>query len=134
MYNIKQLNMKKAFTFFVLTGVTCLLFLAFTIKPAPGTQMPEDVGKVLKASCYDCHSKDASSKKGKLALNFDKWEDYKVTKKIGKMEAICEMVSEGKMPPEKYLKSNPDKALTDAQKKMLCEWAKKESDKLMEGN
>ena len=126
--------MKKSFTFIVLSGIICLLLLAFTIKPAPDTPMPENVETVLKASCYGCHSNDASSKKGKLALNFDKWEDYRATKKIGKLDAICEVVNEGKMPPEKYLKSKPEKALTDAQKKVLCEWTEKESAKLMEGN
>jgi hypothetical protein len=125
--------MKRPVLIPVLAGCASLLFLSFVLKPAPGPAFPEEVEKVLKASCYDCHSSDASNKRAPIVLNFDKWDDYKVTRKISKLEAVCEMVDGGKMPPEKYLKSNPDKALSDAQKETICDWTGKESDKLMEG-
>jgi len=126
--------MKKPVLFLVITGVIFLVFQAFVINPAPGPGIPEDVQDILKTFCNDCHSNDASSKKGKIALNFDKWNDYKVSKKISKMEDICELVDEGKMPPEKYLKSKPDNALSDSQKALICDWTSKESVILMEGN
>jgi len=125
--------MKKTIPILVMTGAG-LLFMAFMTSPAPGPGFPEDVEKVLKASCFDCHSNNASSKKGKLALNFDKWGDYKTSKKVSKLNDICELVEENKMPPGKYLEKKPDRALTDAQKELICSWADKESAKLMEGN
>ena len=126
--------MRKAYILIVLAGTACLLLLAFSTRTTPAPGIPQNVEEVLKTSCFDCHSHDAKSKKGKLALNFEKWEEYKVTKRIGKLDDICELISEGKMPPEKYLKSKPEAALSDAQKKMLCEWTKQESANLMEGD
>ena len=118
----------------MVTGTIGLLLMAFMPNPAPGSGFPEDVEKVLTSSCFDCHYSDASNKRAKLALNFDKWEEYKTTKKISKLNDICELVGEGKMPPGKYLENNPERALTDTQKKLICDWAEKESAKLMEAN
>ncbi|MEN8156360.1 MAG: heme-binding domain-containing protein [Bacteroidota bacterium] len=126
--------MRKSIAFLAIGGLLILVMQASVLNQSPGQVIPEDVEDVLKSACFDCHSNDASSKKGKIALNFDKWESFKDSKKISKMGKICKVVEEGKMPPEKYLKSKPDRAMTEAQKAMVCEWAAKETEKLMEGN
>lgn len=117
----------------LVAGIACVILLAFTTPAATGPGLPDDVQAVIETSCYDCHSDKASSKKAKLALNFDRWDEYKTTRKISKLDAICEVLSDGEMPPEKYLNSKPDKALTDAQKKLVCDWTEVASAKLMEG-
>jgi len=124
--------MKKAILLLVPGAFLFFVFQSFTFNPLAGSEFPADVKEVLKTSCDDCHSKDASNKKGKLALNFDKWDDYKLTKRISKLDAICEVIEEGKMPPEKYLKGNPDKALNAELQELICNWAEDESVKLME--
>lgn len=126
--------MKKLIVSLAVSAILLLVFQSFVFKTAPAPDIPADVKEILKASCYDCHSKDASNKKGKIALNFDKWDDYKDTKKISKLDAICEVISKDKMPPEKYLKNSPDKALSDDQKVAVCSWTDKEATKLMGGN
>jgi len=126
--------MKKSLFVLVPGAVLFLVFQSFVFNFPTGSEFPDEVKEVLKSSCYDCHSKEASHKKGKLALNFDKWDDYKLTKRISKLDAICEVIEEGKMPPEKYLKGNPEKALTDEQKELICNWAEGEADNLMGGN
>lgn len=126
--------MKKVIVLLVPTAFLFFVFQSFIFNPQAGPEFPADVKEVLKTSCYDCHSKDASNKKGKLALNFDKWDDYKLTKRISKLDAICEVIEEGKMPPEKYLKGNPDKALSAELQELICNWAEDESAKLMEVN
>ncbi len=126
--------MKKSIVFLLITGVLFLVFQAFGIKSAPALPIPEDVSGVLKTSCYDCHSNDGSNKKAQIVLNFDKWDDFKVSKKISRLEDICAFVEEGKMPPKKYLKSKPENALSDSQKALICDWTAKESATLMEGN
>jgi cytochrome c5 len=125
--------MKKTVAILILAIGAGFVLQAFKSNPAPGPGIPDDVKEVLKASCYDCHSNDASGKKSKIALNFDKWEGYKLTKKISKLEDICTLVGENKMPPEKYLKSNPDGALSDDQIKLICDWTGKASEELMVG-
>ncbi|MCP4313584.1 MAG: heme-binding domain-containing protein [Bacteroidetes bacterium] len=111
-----------------------LVFQSFISNPPPGPEFPAEIEEVLEKSCNVCHSKDASNKKSALALNFSKWDDYKLTKRISKLDEICEVIKEGSMPPEKYLKGNPEKALSDEQKELVCNWAEEESAKLMEGN
>lgn len=126
--------MRKPVAFLAVIGMVFLVFQSFMVNSAPAPGIPEDVKDVLISACYDCHSNNASSDKSKDALNFDEWGDYKVSKKISKLADICELVDEGKMPPAKYLKSKPDKALSDAQKKLICDWTGKESVLLLEGN
>ena len=68
------------------------------------------------------------------ALNFEKWDDYKLTKKIGLLDKIGEMVGEGKMPPAKFLERKPESKPSEKQKELVLHWAEKESTDLMEGN
>jgi hypothetical protein len=126
--------MKRPIMITVLASLAGILFLAFTLEPAAGSGLPDEVKEVLKNSCFNCHSDNASNKKAKVMLNFDKWEGFKASKKISKMDDICEMVEKGKMPPEKYLGFKPEAALSDAQKELLCNWADQEAGELMKGD
>ena len=93
---------------------------------------PDEVMTLLERSCFDCHSSDAGNMKAKSKLNFSKWEDYKITKKISKLNAISEEVKEKSMPTEKYLKNYPDRVLSDEEIGVITTWANAEADKLME--
>ena len=110
------------------------LFLQSFIPEHPEEQaFPDEIGMILKSACYDCHSTGATSEKALNAINFSDWETYRLTKKISLLGDICKMVEEGKMPPKKYLEHKPDRIMSEVQKKLLCEWTKKETDKLMQG-
>jgi hypothetical protein len=126
--------MRKSVLLLGLAGIVLFVFQAFVLDPVSESGFPEDVESILKASCYDCHSNGASGKKPKEALNFDEWDKYNTGKKISKLADICEMAGEGKMPPEKYLNNKPEKALSKAEKELICKWVSEESAKLMEGN
>lgn len=132
--------MKKNILYSVLPLMAIIIFVAaqdFTTETTPATDeielgWPDDVMALLENSCYDCHTKDASNIKSKGALNFSKWEDYKLTKKIGKLNDISESVKEKKMPPKKYLDKFPEKALSDEEIGVVTNWANAEAEKLME--
>lgn len=126
--------MKKMILLLVPVTFLFFVFQSFILNHPAGPEFPADVELALKTSCYDCHSNDASSKKGKLALNFDKWDNYKLTKRISKLDAIYEVIDEGKMPPEKYLKGNPEKAMSDELKELVFDWTEEEAEKLMKEN
>ena len=125
--------MKKQFIGLLLGGMALLVFLSFNEGRSGDQDIPEEIAGILKSSCYDCHSKGAKSDKALKAVQFDLWEDYRLTKKIGLLAEIAEVVEEGDMPPKKYLEQKPDRKLTDIQKKQLVEWTKKESERLMKG-
>jgi len=93
---------------------------------------PEEVMGLLENSCFDCHTSDAGNIKAKGALNFSKWEGYKITKKINKLNGIPKEIKEKKMPPKKYISNKPDAALSDEEIELITKWANAEADKFME--
>jgi hypothetical protein len=93
---------------------------------------PEEVMVLLENACFDCHTADASNLKAKSRLNFSKWDDYKLSKKIGKLGDISEEVKQKSMPPAKYVKDYPDRELTDADIGVITNWANAEAEKLMQ--
>lgn len=97
----------------------------------PQDDFPKKVSGILTNSCYDCHTTGANAQKALDALDFKKWEEYKLTKKISLLTKICEVAEKGDMPPGKYLKQNPEKALSESDIKTICNWTKKESEKLI---
>ena len=99
------------------------------VKPAPG--FPEEIMKIVINSCYDCHSGETQSQIAKTVLNFDNWNDYKTSKKVHLLGKMDEAINEKSMPPQKYLKQNPEKILTQDQIDLFSKWAKEESDKLL---
>ncbi|MDP1830269.1 MAG: heme-binding domain-containing protein [Archangium sp.] len=103
---------------------------------------PAEVATLLKRSCYDCHSnetkwpwysqvapvswlvsKDVND--GRKHLNFSEWQGYEEGRKLKKFKEVAEEVDEGEMPMAIYLPLHPEAKLTDAEKKLLVDWAKR---------
>ena len=126
--------MKKQLALFLAIGILFLFFQSFSPEQPTEAVLPDEITSILKTSCYDCHFTGASSDKALKALNFDDWDEYRTTKKIGLLSDIGEVVEEGKMPPGKYLENKPDAELSDKHIKLLTEWTQQEADKLMQGN
>ncbi len=85
-------------------------------------KVPQDVKNVLDNSCLQCHGADGKFK-AKLKFNFENMAEMDNTKLISKLSKIDDVVSEGSMPPKKYVKKNPSHALTKADKKIITDWA-----------
>ncbi len=126
--------MKKSIVIIGLAGGLFFLFQAFSVKIEAAGEIPEEVNKVLETSCIGCHSTGARNEDGPKALNFEKWDEYKLTKQIGLLGKIGELVEEDKMPPAKFIEHRPEAKLTESQKKLIFDWTEKESSHLMEGN
>jgi hypothetical protein len=102
-------------------------FQGEVVKP----ELPDSVLTIVERSCFDCHSDNSGNFAAKGKLNFSGWNEYTPVKKVSKMEAICEVITKGKMPKKKYVSKNPDKALTKAEIDLICNWANEESKKLV---
>jgi len=105
------------------------------------TNPPQNVKKIMKESCYDCHS-DVTRypwyfnvtpvnywiadhiEHGKDELNFSNWADYSLKRKEHKMEEVWEEVKEKEMPLDSYTWTHGDANLTDEQIEALVSWAK----------
>ena len=99
--------MRKSIVLIILIGGLFFLSQAFSLNNKPAGEIPEEVNEMFVSSCYDCHSSDAKNKDAREALNFESWNEYRTTKKIGMLGKICELVEKEKMPPAKYLGFNP---------------------------
>ena len=126
--------MKKQLIILLAIGIIILSFQSFSPETPSEGVFPEEISSILKTSCYDCHSTANGSEKPLKALDFEKWDEYRLTKQIGLLGDIGKVVEEGKMPPGKYLENKPDRKLSEAQKKLLIDWTRQEADKLMESN
>jgi hypothetical protein len=100
---------------------------------------PERVQRVLRNSCYDCHSNETTwpwySKvapvswyiandvhEGRKHINFSTWDKYPAEKRRDIIAEAFEEVSEGAMPMPNYLRLHPGARLTDADVEALRQW------------
>ncbi|RXJ99089.1 cytochrome C [Arcobacter sp. CECT 8986] len=96
------------------------------------------VMKVLKTSCYDCHSDNTvwpwysqiapfswtiteHVVDGRAAVNFSKWETYSQEKKQKELRSIYKKVY-ASMPLSSYTWIHKDAILTKEQIKMIRDW------------
>lgn len=109
-----------------------------------------EVAQLLKASCYDCHSNEVNYPwysyvapvsilvrkdvvEGTDELNFSEWvEGYDKRRKLRKLKEVGEVIEEGEMPLDIYTLMHPSTKLTEEQQKMLIDWSKEASAKVME--
>jgi hypothetical protein len=106
------------------------------------TNPPQDVKKILKTTCFDCHSAKSTYpwynaitpvnywlnehiQDGKKHLNFSKWNTYSLKKKAHKMDELYEEVEEGEMPLNSYTWTHSEANLTPAQIVAVVTWGKK---------
>ncbi len=104
---------------------------------------PKKIEKILKSSCYDCHSNEtiwpayaqlaplswsiaSHVKDGRKALNFSKWQSIDKEIKVKRLKRAIQTVNNGMMPLSSYLLLHKDAALSDAQKMLLISWFKEQ--------
>ncbi len=151
-------NLLKIFALIAFIGFVAIQFVRpdFTNPPINASetiessmQMPENVQKILTTSCKDCHSNETNYPwyaqiqpsawflkdhidEGRNELNFSVWNTYEPLRKQRKLEEICEQIEVREMPLPSYLWIHWDAKLSDADVKILCDWATAENAKLEE--
>ncbi len=101
---------------------------------------PAEVARLLKASCYDCHSNEAKYpwysyvapvsflvqnhiQEGRSKLNFSTWGSNSSGQDLAEAaEEIPEVIAEGEMPLWDYQLMHPEAKLSDAEKRTLIDW------------
>ena len=126
--------MKKQIVYIASAGIIFLIFQSFLSGSLKKQEIPDEVGTILKTSCYNCHSTGSKAEKALDKINFDSWDDYKLIKKIELLGNIGKVLEDEKMPPEKFLDRNPDARLSEDQANLLIDWTKQETENLMQGN
>lgn len=108
--------------------------------------VPDNVDRLLRISCYDCHSNntvypwysnvqpvalwlDDHIQDGKKHLNFDEFNTYSAERKEKKFKEITKTIEEGEMPISSYTLMHRNARLSPEDKKILTDWAKEMSKK-----
>ena len=101
--------------------------------------MPQELGTILKTSCYDCHSNNTvypwyaeiqpvgwwlndHVKDAKKDLNFSEFAGYSIRRQYRKFEEINDLVKKGEMPLDSYLWIHKYAKLDDQQKLTIANW------------
>ena len=113
------------------------------------TSPPPEIAKMIKTSCYDCHSNEIEYpwysnvapaswylknhiNEARSRVNFSEWADYPEEKISRKLEACAEDVEEGEMPLSSYTLIHSAADLNPEQIKVLSQWFKQQSEKVKE--
>lgn len=105
------------------------------------TKPTDEVHKILKTACFDCHSNTTRYpwysnitpvnfwladhvNHGKEELNFSEWATYSLKRKEHKMKEVWEEIEKGKMPLDSYTWTHSDARLTPEQVTQVINWAK----------
>lgn len=137
----------------ILLGLTLVLLLAQFVRPEKNTAIdaqPNDiftkysasaqVQALAKKACYDCHSNNTvypwyanvqplawwindHVQEGKGELNFSEFTTYSPKRARHKLEEVAEQVNEHEMPLNSYTWIHAEAHLTDAERKVLANWA-----------
>lgn len=103
--------------------------------------VPDHVGRLLRESCYDCHSDETrwpwyarispvswlianDVRHGRGDLDFTRWSTHPTIEPtpVQRLTWICRDVREGIMPPRLYEILHPEARLSDAEKAEICAW------------
>lgn len=101
--------------------------------------IPDRIANKLLVSCYDCHSNnnrypwyskiqpvgwliENHINKGKVELNFSKWDDYSVRRKKSKLKSIISQILNDKMPLSSYTFLHRDANISETEKQQIVQW------------
>ncbi|NJK97531.1 MAG: heme-binding domain-containing protein [Bacteroidales bacterium] len=101
------------------------------VKDTVGIQYPAKVKAIIDNKCFGCHNPDAKNQEAKDALNFVNLPTLKKSQQISKLNDIAEVTQKGEMPPKKFIEKKPEAKLSDAESKLLVDWASGASESLM---
>ena len=104
------------------------------------SRVPLQARSILQRACQDCHSDNTEwpwySKippvswqihddvsRGRTAMNLSKWSEYNDRQRTGFLLALLAVAKAGAMPPREYVWMHPDARLSNADLKVLEQWA-----------
>jgi len=103
----------------------------------------ENVMKILKKSCYDCHSYETKwsiysdiaplsfgvvshVEDGRKALNFSSYNNIDPEIKVARLKRAIKTINNGRMPVSNYLAFHEEAKMTKDEKETLLNWLENE--------
>ncbi len=102
-------------------------------------EAPITIQKMIKASCYDCHSNNTNYPwygrvrpfawflqkhidEGKEELNFSTFQEYSGRMQREKVRSMISQIRDDEMPLKEYLWMHPEAEMSDREKAQLIEY------------
>ena len=112
-------------------------------------EIPKNIAKILKTSCYDCHSNQTvypwysnvapvswlvirDVKEGRKELNFSDWETIDKMDKAKLLDDISEEVEDEEMPMPIYFITHSNAKMSDSDRKAIIDWAETFAEELFD--
>ena len=113
--------------------------------------LPQNVWAVLKTACYDCHSNNTNYpwyvniqpvgwimarhiKQGKEELNFSEFGSYSPRRQASKLKSVENSIKDDDMPLSSYTLIHKNARLSQAEKALVVDWARKTRESLASKN
>ncbi|HVU96862.1 MAG TPA: heme-binding domain-containing protein [Puia sp.] len=113
--------------------------------------IPQNVESILRTACYDCHSNNTNYpwyvniqpvgwmlarhiKEGKGELNFSEFGSYSGRRQASKLKSIENSIKDGAMPLSSYTLIHKGARLSQDEKELVMDWARKTRDSLAPKN
>lgn len=87
-----------------------------------GQTLPDQVDKIVTASCKSCHSRDGKLM-AKTKLNFTEWAKYSPEKQKERAAKMYFELNKGAMPPKAARAKRPDLIPTKEQVEIIKQWS-----------
>lgn len=87
-----------------------------------GTAIPEDVNKIVTASCTPCHTSNGGLM-SRAKLNLTEWTNYSPEKQKEKAAKMYSEVNKGAMPPKMAREKKPELIPTKEQTEIIKKWS-----------
>jgi hypothetical protein len=101
------------------------------------------VGHVFERACQDCHSNNThwpwyakvtpvsflvaqDVNRGRQFLNLSEWQKYSRGQKLGYLGGMAVATRNRQMPPRMYTVMHAHARLSDAERKLISDWAREE--------
>lgn len=112
--------------------------------------VPDDIGNIIKNSCYDCHSNEThypwysyvapvkwlisgDINGGRHELNFSNWNEMRLRDQVKILEDISEEVDEGEMPLKIYTIMHRNARLSKAERQKIVDWTEDMTNQIFAG-
>jgi len=112
------------------------------------TSMPPGIASILHRACRDCHSHETAwpwygnvapvswivahdVQEGREHLNLSTWAQYGNEDGALHLGEVCKEVRSGAMPMGRYVRVHPEAALSEDDRRAICEWTRDEGKRLL---
>ena len=110
-------------------------------------KLPAEITSIFKRSCMDCHSSQTTwpwysyvapaswlverdVRRGRDHMNFSEWQQYTLQKQQKLLADVASAVKNGEMPLHQYTFIHRQARLTDAERDLVYQWARRERRRL----